>query len=74
MEAITRHGGDPFVRYSEPHAIIKLKQGFGRLIRRATDTGRVVLLDSRVLSKRKGYGKRFLAALPQVPREVEAAT
>jgi len=69
MEAIERHGGDPFVRYSEPHALIKLKQGFGRLIRRSTDKGRVVILDSRLLSRRKGYGKRFLAALPQVPRE-----
>jgi len=62
LEAITRAGGNPFMQYSVPEAIIRLKQGFGRLIRSKTDTGIVVILDSRIKTKR--YGKRFLAALP----------
>jgi len=62
LEAITRTGGNPFMEYSVPEAIIRLKQGFGRLIRSKTDTGIVVILDSRIKTKR--YGKRFLQALP----------
>jgi ATP-dependent DNA helicase DinG len=62
LEAITRAGGNPFMEYSVPEAIIRLKQGFGRLIRSKTDTGIVVILDSRIKTKR--YGKRFLSALP----------
>ena len=63
LEAIRRAGGNPFMAYSVPEAIIKLKQGFGRLIRSRTDRGIVVILDSRVKSKR--YGKLFLEALPE---------
>jgi ATP-dependent DNA helicase DinG len=63
LEAITRAGGNPFMDYSIPEAVIRLKQGFGRLIRSKTDTGIVVILDSRVKTKR--YGKLFLQALPQ---------
>jgi Rad3-related DNA helicase/REP element-mobilizing transposase RayT len=63
LEAITAGGGNPFMQYSVPEAIIKLKQGFGRLIRSRTDTGIVAILDSRVKTKR--YGKLFLDALPQ---------
>ncbi|MBC8106748.1 MAG: DEAD/DEAH box helicase [Anaerolineae bacterium] len=62
LEAITRTGGNAFMDYSVPQAVIKLKQGFGRLIRSRSDTGIVVILDSRVKSKR--YGKLFLDALP----------
>ena len=62
LEAITRAGGNPFMDYSVPEAIIRLKQGFGRLIRSKTDTGIVVILDSRIKSRR--YGKLFLDALP----------
>ena len=62
LEAIQRAGGNPFMDYSVPEAVIKLKQGFGRLIRSKTDRGIVVILDSRVKSKR--YGKLFLDALP----------
>jgi ATP-dependent DNA helicase DinG len=62
LEAITRAGGNPFMEYSVPEAIIRLKQGFGRLIRSKTDTGIVVILDSRIKSRR--YGKLFLDALP----------
>jgi ATP-dependent DNA helicase DinG len=62
LEAITRAGGNPFMDYSVPEAIIRLKQGFGRLIRSKSDTGIVVILDSRIKSRR--YGKLFLQALP----------
>jgi len=61
-EAIEKEGGKPFFDYSMPLAVIKWKQGFGRLIRTKTDKGMVVLFDPRVLSK--GYGKSFLEALP----------
>jgi ATP-dependent DNA helicase DinG len=63
LEAITRAGGNAFMQYSVPQAVIKLKQGFGRLIRSRTDTGIVVILDSRIKGKR--YGKIFLDALPE---------
>lgn len=66
LEAIRSSGGNPFMDYSVPEAIIKLKQGFGRLIRSRTDTGIVVILDSRVKGKR--YGKLFLDALPECKR------
>ncbi len=62
LDAIKRAGGNPFMEYSVPEAIIKLKQGFGRLIRSRLDRGIVAILDSRVVSKR--YGKMFLEALP----------
>jgi ATP-dependent DNA helicase DinG len=62
LEAITRAGGNPFMEYSVPEAIIRLKQGFGRLIRSKTDKGIVVILDSRIKTKR--YGRRFMDALP----------
>lgn len=63
IEAIKARGGNPFMEYQVPEAIIKLKQGFGRLIRTKTDTGIVVILDPRVRTKR--YGKMFLDSLPQ---------
>ena len=63
MEAIEARGGKPFFEYSLPEAIIKLKQGFGRLIRSSTDTGQVVILDPRIRTKR--YGQLFLDSLPQ---------
>jgi len=63
MEAIEANGGNAFFDYQVPQAAIKLKQGFGRLIRTKTDRGMVVLFDPRVLTKR--YGKVFLDALPQ---------
>jgi ATP-dependent DNA helicase DinG len=68
IENITRAGGNAFMEYSVPQAIIRLKQGFGRLIRSKTDRGIVVILDSRVVSKR--YGKLFLDALPGCKRVV----
>ncbi|HEV8604673.1 MAG TPA: helicase C-terminal domain-containing protein [Tepidisphaeraceae bacterium] len=62
LDAIKQRGGNPFMEYSVPEAIIKLKQGFGRLIRSKTDEGIVVILDSRIKTKR--YGRLFLDALP----------
>jgi ATP-dependent DNA helicase DinG len=69
QEAIEAAGGQPFFDYQVPQAVIKLKQGFGRLIRTRTDRGLVVILDPRVLTK--GYGRTFLAALPECRRFVD---
>jgi ATP-dependent DNA helicase DinG len=66
LEAIRHRGGNPFVDYQVPEAVIKLKQGFGRLIRSKADRGIVVILDPRVLSK--PYGRTFLSSLPPCPR------
>ncbi|MGC1272947.1 MAG: helicase C-terminal domain-containing protein [Planctomycetaceae bacterium] len=63
VEAIAARGGKPFFEYQVPEAVIRLKQGFGRLIRRKTDTGQVVLLDPRLRTKR--YGQLFLESLPE---------
>ncbi|MFK7735890.1 MAG: ATP-dependent DNA helicase [Pirellulaceae bacterium] len=65
LEAIRNNGGNPFMDYQVPEAVIKLRQGFGRLIRTAQDQGFVVILDSRVRTKR--YGSMFLNALPETP-------
>ncbi|MDZ4683554.1 MAG: helicase C-terminal domain-containing protein [Planctomycetaceae bacterium] len=63
VEDIKRRGGNPFVEYQVPEAVIKLKQGFGRLIRSRTDSGMVAILDPRV--RTKPYGRTFLASLPE---------
>jgi ATP-dependent DNA helicase DinG len=63
LERIEDAGGNPFMHDSLPRAIIRFKQGFGRLIRSKTDTGRVVVLDPRIRTAR--YGKLFLDALPE---------
>ncbi len=62
--AIRRAGGNPFREYQLPEAIIRFKQGFGRLIRTGSDTGIVVVLDHRIVTK--SYGRWFLAALPDI--------
>jgi len=64
-ERIKARGGSPFAEYSMPEAILKFKQGFGRLIRSKQDRGRVVVLDPRLASK--PYGRKFIQALPQLP-------
>jgi len=62
IDAIRAAGGEPFMEYQLPEAILKLKQGFGRLIRTSSDQGVVVILDRRI--RTRNYGARFLAALP----------
>lgn len=62
MEAIERRGGNAFLEYSLPQAVIKLKQGFGRLIRKKTDFGSVFIFDKRIIEKY--YGRIFLQSLP----------
>ena len=62
-ELIEARGGNAFMEDSVPRAVMKFKQGFGRLIRSKTDRGRVVVLDGRVLTAR--YGRIFLKALPE---------
>ena len=71
LEAIRHHGGNPFMDYQVPEAAIKLKQGFGRLIRTQQDRGIVVLLDPRVRTKR--YGQVLLESLPPCEVIVESA-
>lgn len=61
-ERIRERGGDPFRDDALPRAVIRFKQGFGRLIRSAGDRGRVVVLDPRLVTT--GYGRSFLAAVP----------
>jgi len=71
LEAIRALGGNPFRDYQLPEAILKLKQGFGRLIRSQEDTGMVVILDPRV--RTKPYGRMFLSSLPECRLTVERA-
>jgi len=71
LEQIKARGGNPFLDYQLPLAIIRFKQGFGRLIRNKTDTGIVVVLDSRIINKR--YGQKFLAAIPKCKIEIVSA-
>jgi ATP-dependent DNA helicase DinG len=68
LERLADEGLDGFMNYLLPHAALKLKQGFGRLIRSRQDTGIVVLLDSRVITKR--YGHFLLSGLPRAERIV----
>ena len=68
LEAIEARGGNAFFEFSLPEAVLKFRQGVGRLIRTKTDSGIIVVLDPRVLSKR--YGQTFLDALPKCPMEV----
>jgi ATP-dependent DNA helicase DinG len=69
VEAINAAGGNAFVEYQLPEAVLKLKQGFGRLIRTADDRGAVVILDPRMLTK--PYGRVFLQSLPRATIEIE---
>ena len=69
IEAIKQAGGNAFAEYQLPEAVLKLKQGFGRLIRTAQDHGSVVILDPRM--RTKPYGRVFLDSLPPATLEVE---
>jgi ATP-dependent DNA helicase DinG len=63
IEDIKKRGGDAFLEYSLPEAVLKFKQGFGRLIRSKKDTGIIAILDSRIINK--FYGKTFLNSIPE---------
>ena len=65
IERIRRDGQDPFHTYQLPEAVLKFRQGTGRLIRSIRDSGRIVVLDRRIV--RKPYGRAFLDALPPCP-------
>ncbi len=68
LERIEASGGNPFYEFSLPEALLKFRQGVGRLIRTKSDSGIVVVLDNRILAKR--YGKAFLEAIPPCPVEI----
>jgi ATP-dependent DNA helicase DinG len=68
IEAIEARGGNSFSEFSLPEAILKFRQGVGRLIRTKTDTGIIVVLDNRILTKQ--YGQAFLDATPKCPVEI----
>ncbi len=68
LELVQERGGDPFTEYSLPEAVLKLRQGVGRLIRTKSDTGIVVILDNRIVTK--PYGRAFLQALPECPVKI----
>ena len=70
LDAIRAAGGNPFQEYQIPEAVIKLRQGFGRLIRTSHDSGIVVILDSRVCTK--PYGRAFIDALPECKMTMES--
>ena len=65
-EAVVKRGGSAFMELSVPEAVIKFRQGFGRLIRRSDDRGCVALLDKRIYEKR--YGTIFLGSIPESKR------
>jgi len=71
MEAIQARGGNPFYELSLPEAVVRLRQGFGRLMRRQDDRGAVLILDSRVV--RRPYGRQFLQSLPRCRTSVGAS-
>ena len=66
LKKVEEAGGQPFMDVQVPDAVITLKQGAGRLIRDEQDRGVLMLCDARLLSK--AYGRKFLAALPPMPR------
>jgi ATP-dependent DNA helicase DinG len=68
IEAIEARGGNSFGEFSLPEAILKFRQGVGRLIRTKADTGIIVVLDNRILTKR--YGQAFIDSIPKCPVEI----
>jgi len=69
IEDIEKRGGDAFLEYNLPEAVLKFKQGFGRLIRSKKDTGIIAILDSRIISK--SYGRQFLNSIPRCELIIE---
>jgi ATP-dependent DNA helicase DinG len=68
IESIEAQGGNAFGEFSLPEAILRFRQGVGRLIRTKSDQGIIVVLDNRILTKR--YGQAFLDAIPKCPVEI----
>jgi ATP-dependent DNA helicase DinG len=68
FESIKAAGGNPFREYSLPEAVLKFRQGVGRLIRSGSDTGTVTILDSRV--QNQWYGRLFLESIEECPVEI----
>ena len=68
IESIETQGGNSFFEHSLPEAILRFRQGVGRLIRTKSDQGIIVVLDSRIVQK--FYGQDFLAAIPQCPVDI----
>ena len=68
-EAIEKRGGSSFMELSVPEAVIKFRQGIGRLIRRSDDKGVVVVLDRRIYEKK--YGSIFIASMPDCKEAYE---
>ncbi|MBI3835825.1 MAG: DEAD/DEAH box helicase [Planctomycetes bacterium] len=68
IEQIQARGGNAFMEFQVPEAVLKFRQGVGRLIRTNSDKGIVVILDPRIVTK--PYGRRFLDALPKCPVEI----
>jgi ATP-dependent DNA helicase DinG len=71
MAAIEERGGNPFGELSLPDAVVRMRQGFGRLMRRHDDTGVVLILDPRIVTK--SYGAVFLESLPATQRSIAPA-
>ena len=71
MAAIEMRGGNPFGELSLPDAVVRLRQGFGRLMRRNDDRGVVLILDSRIVTK--SYGSIFLESLPRTEKVMDRA-
>ena len=69
LEAITMNGGNAFTDFTLPEAVLKFRQGVGRLIRSTSDRGLVTVLDPRIV--RKSYGRIFVQSLPQCPVEIQ---
>jgi ATP-dependent DNA helicase DinG len=65
IESIEARGGNSFVEYMLPHAAIRLKQGFGRLVRSRMDRGAILILDARIVQK--SYGRYLIDSLPPAP-------
>lgn len=65
-ELIEKRGGSSFAELSIPEAIVKFRQGFGRLVRRSSDKGAIIVLDKRICTK--PYGKKFIESIPETKR------
>jgi ATP-dependent DNA helicase DinG len=71
LERIEQRGGNAFLEFSLPEAVLKFRQGVGRLLRSRTDKGMATILDSRILTRQ--YGRMFISSIPRCPVEVISA-